>query len=66
MREDVRIQAGRPDPDRSQRGDCRKANIKLRRSDDRRWTRILTAARGDQADGANMLTAICVGVNPRM
>ena len=66
MREDVRIQKERLDPGWGTRCDCSAAEIKLRRTDDRRLRCMLTAARGDQGNRTDVLTAIRVGVNARM
>ena len=66
MRKDVRTEKDRLDPGGRQRRAFRKSNIKLRRADQWRLTRVLITACRDQRNRADVVTAIRVTVDARM
>ena len=63
VREDVRVKEERLNPRGRQRCGCGKANIKLRRANNRRLGPVLITTGRDQSDRTHVVTAIRVTVN---
>ena len=63
VREDVRVKEEWLNPGGRQLRACREANIKLRRSNERRLSRVLITSRRNQRNRADVVAAIRVSMN---